>query len=100
MLLRALKSTRLWGLLGTGIGLYLLLFVVLGKVNVSWLMPDTYGIARSIIHVWPQMPFFAQNEHTPQGEVTIYHVSSHLVTPAELKQMGETNAVAQPAKPR
>ena len=100
MLLRALKSRRLWGLLGTGVVLYFLFFVVLGRMNVGGVMPDTDRMARSILKVWPQMPFFVQKEQTPQGEVVYYHVSTHLVTPAELKQMGLTNATSQPAKPR
>ncbi len=94
-LTRILKSTRLWGLLGTAVGLYFLFFVVLGRLNMSWLMPDTYGIARNIISVWPQMPFFVQTEQTPQGKVVTYTVSTRLYSQAELRQMGVTNAPPQ-----
>jgi uncharacterized SAM-binding protein YcdF (DUF218 family) len=100
MLLRALKSTRLWGLLGTAVVLYFLFFVVLGNLNMSWIMPDTNRIASTLIKVWPQMPFFVHKEQTVQGEVVYYTVSTHQYTPAELKQMGLTNATPQPAKPR
>ncbi len=96
---RALKSPRLWGLIGTGVALYVLVFVVFGRVNMSWFMPDTNEIARTIIKVWPKMPFFVQKEQTKQGEVVYYTVSTHQFTPAELKEMGVTNAVGQPAKP-
>ncbi len=97
---RTLKSTRLWGLLGTGVTLYVLVFVVFGRVDMSWIMPDTNDIARTLIKVWPKMPFFVQTEQTPQGEVVYYTVSTHQFTQAELKQMGATNAAPQPAKPR
>ena len=99
-LARLCKSVRFWGLLGTAVVLYVFFFVILGRLNMTWLMPDTYGIARNIIMVWPQMPFFVQREQTAQGEVVTYTVSTHLITPAELKRAGVTNAVAAPAKPR
>ena len=95
---RLLKSTRLWGLLGTGVVLYVIFFVVLGRLDMSWAVPDTDKMARTFIKVWPQMPFFVQKEQTPQGEVVYYTVSTHQFTQAELRQMGVTNAVAQPAK--
>ncbi len=96
----ALKSTRLWGLLGTGVALYVLVFIVFGRVDMSWIMPDTNQIAHTIIKVWPKMPFFVQTEQTPQGEVVYYTVSTHQFSRAELKQMGVTNAAPQPAQPR
>jgi len=99
-LTRLYKSTRFWGLLGTAVGLYLFFFVVLGKLDMSWAMPDTDRIAHNIIKVWPQMPFFVQKQQTDQGEAVYYTVSTHLFTPAELKQMGVTNAAPQSAKPR
>ncbi len=97
---RIAKSTRTWGLLGTGVGLYLLFFFVLGRIDMSWAMPDTDRLARNIIKVWPQMPFFVRTEQTPQGQVVYYTVSTHQFTQAELRQMGVTNATATPAKPR
>jgi hypothetical protein len=97
---RFLKSTRLWGLLGTGVVLYVFFIYVLGRIDMTWAMPDTDRMARAIIKVWPQMPFFVQTQQTKQGEVVYYNVSTHLLTPAEMKQMGLTNAMAQPAKPR
>ena len=80
--------------------LYLFFFVVLGRLDMSWAMPDTNRIARNIIKVWPQMPFFVQKQQTDQGETVYYTVSTHQFTQTELKQMGVTNAVAQPGKPR
>jgi hypothetical protein len=97
-LLRIYKSVRFWGLLGTAIGLYVFFFIILGKIDMSWAMPDTNRIARNIIKVWPQMPFFVSTEQTPQGQVTLYTVSTHQFTQAELRQMGVTNAAPQPAK--
>jgi len=94
-LARLYKSTRFWGLLGTAVGFYLLFFVILGRIDMSWAMPDTDKMARDIIKVWPQMPFLVQKEQTPQGEVVYYNVSTHLITPAELKRAGVTNAAPQ-----
>ncbi len=99
-LARLCQSVRFWGLLGTAVVLYVLFFGVLGRLDMSWAMPDTNKLAHSIIKVWPQMPFFVQKEQTPQGEVVYYTVSTHLVTPAELKRAGVTKSVAPPAKPR
>ncbi len=96
---RLYKSVRFWGLLGTAVVLYLFFFVILGRLDMTWAMPDTTKIARNIIKVWPQMPFFAQKEQTSQGEAVYYTVSTHQFTQAELKQMGVTNASPQPAKP-
>ena len=97
---RALRSTRLWGLLGTAVVLYLFFFVILGRLDMTWAMPDTNKLARNIIKVWPQMPFFVQKQQTSQGEVVYYTFSTRQFTQAELRQMGVTNAVAQPAKPK
>ncbi len=73
---------------------------MLGKLDMTWAMPDTDKLAHNIIKVWPQMPFFVQKQQTAQGEVTYYTVSTHVYTQAELRQMGVTNAAPQPAKPR
>jgi hypothetical protein len=99
-LARLYQSVRFWGLLGTAIGLYVFFFIMLGKIDMTWAMPDTSKIAHNIIKVWPQMPFFVQKQQTDQGEVIYYTVSTHQFTQAELKQMGVTNAAPQPAKPR
>jgi hypothetical protein len=99
-LARLFKSVRFWGLLGTAAGMYILFVFILGPLDMSWAMPDTEKIARNLIKVWPQMPFFVHKEQTPQGQVVYYNVSTHLITPAELKQAGVTNAAPQPAKPR
>ena len=96
-LARIYKSVRFWGLLGTAVGLYVFFFIMLGKIDMTWAMPDTDKLARSIINVWPQMPFFVRKEQTSQGEVVYYTVSTHQFTRAELKQMGVTNAA--PVKP-
>ncbi len=97
---RVLTSTRLWGLIGTGVVMYFLVFVVFGRIDMSWIMPDTKQIARTIIDVWPKMPFFVQTEKTPEGDVTYYTVSTRQFSQKELKNMGVTNAAPQPAKPR
>jgi hypothetical protein len=96
------KSTRTWGLIGTAFVLYLLIFVVFGKLDVSWIMPDTNQIARTLIRAWPQMPFFTVQKQTAKsGDTTIYYtVPTHQFTPQELRQMGVTNAVAHPATPK
>lgn len=102
-----LKSTRLWGLTGTALILYFLVFVVLGKLDMSWIMPDTNEIARTIISVWPRMPFFAvQKENVTgmngqvQGQIIYYTVPTRQFTPQELARMGLTNAVPHPAPPK
>ena len=97
------KSRRLWGLTGTGLVLYVLVFVVFGNLDVSWLMPDTRRIARTMIEVWPQMPFFeTQKQPTPdgKGEEIIYTVPTRQITPQELARMGVTNAATHPAPPK
>jgi hypothetical protein len=102
-----LKSPRLWGLAGTAVVLYFLVFVVFGKLDVSWLMPDTNQIARTLVSVWPRMPFFAvQKENVrdingqEQGQVIYYTVPTRQFTSKELAQMGVTNVVAHPARPK
>ena len=98
-----LKSTRLWGLTGTALVLYFLVFVVLGRMDVSWIMPDTRQIARTMIEVWPQMPFFvAQKEpvNGAKGEEIYYTVPTRQFTRQELGRMGATNAAPHPAAPK
>jgi hypothetical protein len=98
-LARLYRSTRFRGLLGTGVVLYAI-FLLLGKIDMTWAMPDTDKLARTMIKVWPQMPFFVETQQTKDREVVYYTVSTHQVTQAELKQMGLTNAApAQPARP-
>ncbi|MEI9999282.1 MAG: hypothetical protein WDO13_08955 [Verrucomicrobiota bacterium] len=96
---RFFRSRTLWGLLGTAAVMYLVLFVVLGRLNVGWMMPDTKQIARTLVDAWPRLPFFAQKEKTPQGDVIYYTVPTHQMTPQELRDMGLTNAAPRPAKP-
>jgi hypothetical protein len=96
-LARLYKSVRFWGLLGTAVVLYVFFFIVLGQLDMTWALPDTDKLARNIINIWPQMPFFVQKEQTQQGEVIYYTVSTHQFTQAELRQMGVTNAA--PVKP-
>jgi len=98
-----LKSTRLWGLTGTALVLYFLVFVVLGRINVSWIMPDTRQIARTMIEVWPEMPFFAAQKESVnggKGEEIYYTVPTRQFTPQELARMGATNAAPHPAAPK
>jgi hypothetical protein len=101
-LLSTFKSRRLWGLTGTGVVLYLL-FVAFGKTDVSWIMPDTNRIARTMIEVWPNMPFFeVQKQPTAdgKGEEIVYTVPTRQITPQELARMGLTNTIPHPAAPR
>ena len=96
-----IKSTRLWGMMGTGLVLYLLLFVVFGKLDMSWLMPPTNEIAAAIIDVWPKMPFFVQKQTLENGQVEIrYTVPTHQLTTAELERLGITNSAPHPAAPQ
>jgi hypothetical protein len=97
------KSPRLWGLTGTGVVLYFLAFVVFGKLDMSWIMPDTNQIARTMIDVWPHMPFFAVQKESiagGRGQVIYYTVPTRQFTPQELVRLGATNAAPQPAAPR
>ncbi len=106
-LAKILKSRRIWGLAGTAIVLYLLTFVIFGKLNVSGIMPDTNQIARTIITVWPRMPFFTVQKESVsdgsadgRGQYIYYTVPTRQLTPQELAQMGVTNSVAHPAMPK
>jgi hypothetical protein len=98
-----LQSRRLWGLAGTAVGLYFLVFVVLGRLDVSWLMPPTNQIAQAIIDVWPRLPFFAvQRVSVDGGKGTeiYYTVPTHQLTQKEMMQMGLTNTTTHPAVPK
>jgi len=98
-----LKSPRLWGLTGTALVLYFLVFVVFGKLDVSWFMPNTDEIARSIISVWPRMPFFTvetEPVNGGKGREIYYTVPTRQLTPQELVRMGVTNSAAHPAAPK
>ena len=103
-LVSILKSTRFWGLIGTGVVLWFLAFVVLGNLDMSWIMPDTNRIARNLIRDWPQMPFFnVEREpasNTDGGEYVTYTVPTKIFTRQELEQMGVTNATAHPSPPK
>ena len=98
-----LKSTRLWGLAGTAVVLYFLVFVVLGKLDVSGIMPDTNEIARTFIVVWPRMPFFVVQKGPASngtGQEIYYTVPSRQFTRQELARMEGTNLVAHPSVPK
>jgi hypothetical protein len=98
-----LKSPRLRGLTGTAFVLYFLVFVVFGKLDVSWIMPDTNQIARTLIDVWPQMPFFAVQKESVnggKGQEIYYTVPTRQFTPQELARMGATNATAPLVAPK
>lgn len=98
-----IKSPRLWGLTGTAIVLYFLVFVVFGKLDMSWFMPNTEEIARTFISVWPRMPFFAVQKESADdgnGQVIYYTVPTHQLTAQELARMGLTNGVVHPAAPK
>ena len=91
------------GLTGTAAVLYFLVFVAFGKVDVGWMMPDTNRIARTLIAVWPKMPFFAVQKKQVGGgknEEVYYTVPTRQLTSQELAQMGMTNATAGPTLPK
>jgi hypothetical protein len=93
----------LWGLSGTALVLYFLVFVVFGNLDVSWLMPPTDKIAQAIIEVWPRLPFFAVQTESVNGgkdREIYYTVPTRQFTPQELARMGATNAVAHPSPPK
>jgi hypothetical protein len=97
------KSPRLWGLTGTALVLYFLVIVVFGKLDVSWFMPPTDQIARTIISVWPRMPFFAVQKESVnggRGQEIYYTVPTRQLTPQELARMGATNGTAHPVAPK
>ena len=88
--------------MATAVVLYFLVFVVFGKADMSWIMPDTNQIARSIISIWPRMPFFAvQKGPAPdgKGEEIYYTVPTRQLTAQELARMGLTNNIGRPAPP-
>ncbi len=98
-----LRSRRFWGLTSTAVVLYVMVFVVLGRIDMSWIMPDTNKLARIALDIWPRLPFFAvEKESTGDGgtNVIYYTVPTRQFTPQELRDMGVTNHVAQPAKPK
>ena len=98
-----LKSTRLWGLTGTALALYFLVFVVLGNIDVGWIMPPTDKIAKAIIDVWPRMPFFAvqtESINGGKGREIYYTVPTRQLTPQEIARMEATNAAAHPVAPK
>ena len=99
---RLFKSRHFWGLTGTAVVLCLLLFFA-RNLNVGWMMPDTQRLAREIINVWPQMPFFAVTKEPAkdgQGEIIYYTVPTRQLTPQELAQLGMTNTTTHPAEPK
>ena len=96
-----LKSTRLWGLIGTAVALYFIVFVVFGKVDVGWMLPDTDKFARTLIVNWPKMPFFTtEKEPASKGEVIYYTVPTRQFSQQELARMGVTNTTVKPAPPK
>jgi hypothetical protein len=99
------KSPRAWGLAGTAMVLYFLIFVVFGRLDMSWIMPDTSQIARTFMSTWPHLPFFAVRqkdavEPGDGGRYIYYTVPTRQFTARQLAQMGLTNAVAHPAAPK
>lgn len=101
-MLRVIRSHHFWGLLGTGLVMYFVIFGPLAKVNVGWIMPDTQRMARNLLASWPRMPFFAVTKRPApngHGEVIYYTVPTRQFTPRELTEMGVTNATAHPSEP-
>ena len=95
------RSRRLWGLTGTAVVLYFLAFGVLGKIDVSWFMPNTNDIARAIITIWPRLPFFeVQKQQVKGGQEVYFTVPTRQFSQKELALMGVTNATTHPAPPK
>ncbi len=91
---RLFQWHRVLGITGLSIAAYFLVFVVLGKTDVSWLLPP------SAPHFhWPDLPsFFVQKEAAPGGGTeTVYTVPSRQLTAQELAQLGGKNRTAPPA---
>ncbi len=82
------RAPRLLGLAATGLAAWLLVFVVLGRTDVSGLLPKA---PRAFY--WPSLPrFLVWNQRAPDGrEETVYTVPSHQLTAREMTCM--TNAV-------
>jgi hypothetical protein len=98
-----LKSPRTWGLAGTAIALYFVIFVVFGRLDMSWIMPDTNQIAHTFMNTWPHLPFFAVQKDSAEpggGQYIYYTVPTRQFTSRQLAQMGLTNALAHPAPPK
>lgn len=103
LIVSILKSRHLWGLTSTGLILYFVVFVVFGKVDLSGIMPDTDRIARTLIEVWPKLPFFTVEKmpiNGGKGEEVYYTVPTRQLTQQELARMGVTNATVHPAAPK
>lgn len=95
-----LKSRRVWGLLATGVVFYTIVSL-LGRIDVTGIVPDTEKIARNIMEIWPRMPFFAQKETTANGQTEIrYTIPTKQLTPQDLKLMGMTNSTTHPSPPK
>ena len=98
-----LKSRRLWGLSGTALVLYLLVFVVFRNLDMSWIMPPTDKIAQALIEAWPRLPIFAVQTETVNGgkdREIYYTVPTRQFTPQELARMGATNSAMPPFPPK
>ena len=98
---RALLWRRVLGLAGTSLVFYLVFWVALARVDISWLLP-TDKMASSVIVFWRDLPFFsAERGPAPDGngQVTYYTVPTQQVTRKEMAQMMGTNTTAHPAPP-
>ena len=84
---------RLLGLAATALLAYLLVFVVLGRTDVSRLLPKA---ARTF--PWPRLPpFLVWRQPAPDGhEETVYTVPSRHLTPQEMAQYPTTNRAPIP----
>ncbi len=98
-----LKSPRTWGLIGTAAVLYLVVFGVLGRLDMGWIMPDTNQLARSITVAWQNLPFFTTQKDAPaegKDQYVYYTVPTKQFSAKELAQMGVTNAAEKPVAPK
>jgi hypothetical protein len=87
---------------GIALALYFLLFVVLGNIDVSGIFP-TEKIAKTILEVWPRMPFFAVQRETVNGgkdQEIYYTVPTRQLTRQEIARLEATNGVMHPAAPK
>ena len=82
------RLRRVLGLLTTGVVLYFVVFVVFGRTNVGWMLPQV------VRHIqWPDLPrFFYSTQKTTDGQTeAIYTVPSRQLTAQELAQLTATN---------
>lgn len=84
---------RAWRIGAITAASYLLIFVLLGKADVSWMLPWEKSPMR-----WPDLPFFSMNRHPgADGSDEIrYTVPTRQITPREERKL-DAQAGSSPA---